>query len=223
MLNIRTTVIIDSSFLSVCSHRCGGNGLFLSRGMKKHECVHIRTSMKRPPAGALATWHQHVLPCDSIQGSTAAGSLVSTNIVPLFPLPMRISSSTKVVSSQPKSLLCRTTAKMANKKLRFRVKPLSSISWHVSKDTIARLDTWVDFRKPPATQTRPQSKATSLITRLAAISKICFTTRSDVSTSIPAADTDPFALKLLFCRDLGSSFLVDSGFHASGNWSASPI
>ena len=142
-------------------------------------------------------------------GCTAAISRVNTKSVPLFPRPMRKSSSMNVVSSHPLSFDPRRNAKRV-KKPSSRVNPLLKMISHFSKVTIERFVKEGDARKVPDTQTRPKSNVISLVTVRFAISKHCFTTRLAVSTVIPAAETEPLAWKDVF----DSSSSEKSGFHA---------
>jgi hypothetical protein len=153
-------------------------------------------------------------------GVTAAGSRVNTNMVPLLPRPIRTSLSTNVVSSQPLSGVRLMTASILNKKLTLSVGPLLKSKMAVSKEIIARFTTLGDGRNLPATCTRPQFRPTSLVIRDSCTLMICFTTRLDVSTLMPAAEIDPFALKGLVGMFKFSS--ATCGFQASGKASGSP-
>lgn len=157
----------------------------------------------------------------SDHGFTAAGSLVKTNMVPLFPRPIRTSWSTKVVSSHPFSLLPCNLANHGNRNPKSTPNPLCSCILKVSNDTKARLGTWFDCRNRPEATIRPHSKPMSLVTRVLRTSIFCWTTRLAVSTGMPAAETDPWALNLIVSTLMSPSLLL-LGFQAFGKRSSSP-
>ena len=118
-------------------------------------------------------------------------------MVPLLPLPILNSESKNVVSNQPLSLLFLNTAIMAKTHPRSKTNPLLNVMEASLNDTRARFGTLGDSRNVPPARPTPKSSSTSLYTQDFSISKTCFTTRFDVSTVNPAAETVPLLLTRL--------------------------